>query len=340
MVPLMSELLEVVSQPTIRSSPAGAPAVDRTTLATIGMLAVCAIAAGLASSVPTSATNDGADAVPLIALLGIAIAIARWHPIASDVPVRGVATSLAVTIGGAALACVAVVIRSTDELASGAAITLALTAGYLLTWGYRSVALLRTVVLLSLLTWPMIGGLAHVIVRSSLQQPSDLVYQRLAQFQAFGVRDEPWRLFTASLHRGSLVVVATLVFAIVASRWRVSARTFVDLALTASAAVVAHHVVVLLSPIDDYDPTGTDQLATDPMIEIAIAAAAVFVLALVRHRRDVRGPHDGPLTSSSPVRFREHRDPVIFSSIGAAPSRMATAMLTLGFAPVVAALLV
>ena len=122
-------------------------------------------------------------------------------------------------------------------------------------------------------------------MRSSLEQPSDLIYQRLAQFQRFGVHDEPWRLFTASLHRGSLVVIAAVVLAIAASRWRVSAKMFVDLAATAAVALVLHHVVVLLSPIDVYDPTRADQAATEPTMEIVIAVVAVCMLGFVRWRR-------------------------------------------------------
>ena len=228
----------------------------------------------------------------MIALIGIAVALTRWHPRSGEIPVRGIAPSAAMAIAGAAGLVLAGLVVAGGHvgagLAAGMAITLGLSGGYLLAWGYRSIALLRTVVLLSLLTWPPVGDLTHVIVRSSLQQPSDLIYRRLAQFQVFGVEDEPWRLFTASLHRGSLVVIATLVLAIAASRWRVSARVLLDLALTAVAALVVHHVVVMLSPIDNYEPTSAGQLATDPGIEIALAVGAVLALGLVRARRRTR----------------------------------------------------
>ena len=142
------------------------------------------------------------------------------------------------------------------------AITCALGAGYLLAWGYRSVALLRTVVLLSLLTWGPIANSAHTIVRSSLEQPSDLIYQRLAQFQQFGVHDEPWRLFTASLHRGSLVVIAAVIFAIAGEPLAgLGTRCSSTWAPRLRSALVLHHVVVLLSPVDVYNPSRADQVA-------------------------------------------------------------------------------
>ena len=318
--------------------------VDHTSLATLAMLGLCAVAGAVLLRERAPASDDGAGSVPVIALIGIAVAIARWHPRSGEIPVRGIAPSLALAIGGAGgILLAGLVVAGGDVggpgLAAGISITLGLSGGYLLAWGYRSIALLRTVVLLSLLTWPPVGDLTHVIVRSSLQQPSDLIYRRLAQFQLFGVRDEPWRLFTASLHRGSLVVIATLVLAIAASRWRVSARVLLDLALTAVAALVVHHVVVMLSPIDNYEPTSAGQLATDPGIEIALAVGAVVALGLVRSRRRNRDRIPDAGRAGTPVR-REHRDPVIFSSSEWVQRRSTTALVACGVAPLLVGLFI
>jgi len=318
--------------------------VDHTTVATVAMLGLCAIAGAVLLRERAPASDDGAGSVPVIALIGIAVAIARWHPRSGEIPLRGIAPTVAMGIGGAAGLLLAGLVVTGGPgggagLAAGVSITLGLSGGYLLAWGYRSIALLRTVVLLSLLTWPPVGDLTHVIVRSSLQQPSDLIYRRLAQFQLFGVRDEPWRLFTASLHRGSLVVIATLVLAIAASRWRVSARVLLDLALTAVAALVVHHVVVMLSPIDNYEPTSAGQLATDPGIEIALAVGAVVALGLVRSRRRGRDLVPRPDSAGAAVR-REHRDPVIFSSSEWVQRRSTTALVACGVAPLVAGLFI
>ena len=300
------------------------------------MLAICTLGLVAVTGARTNSTTDGVEAVPIIALIGIAVAVSRWHPDHSDTPVRGIARSLAIATGVAATALVAILLLgpANSDLSMGMAITCALSAGYLLAWGYRSVALLRTVVLLSLLTWGPIANSAHTIVRSSIEQPSDLIYQRLAQFQQFGVHDEPWRLFTASLHRGSLVVIAAVVFAIAASRWRVSARMFVDLGVTAAVALVLHHVVVLLSPVDVYNPSRADQVATQPTMEILIAAIAVGMLALVRWRRERRV--DGASTNGARASATTNvadRDPVIFASIGGRPPRTTTVLIALGLLP-------
>ena len=106
----------------------------------------------------TPASDDGAGAVPVIALIGIAVALTRWHPRSGEIPVRGIAPSAAMAIAGAAGLVLAGLVVAGDHggagLAAGMAITLGLSGGYLLAWGYRWIALLRTVVLLSLLTWP------------------------------------------------------------------------------------------------------------------------------------------------------------------------------------------
>ncbi len=302
------------------------------------MLAICAAGLAVVASRESDATNDGAGAVPVIALLGIALAIVRWHPVHDEAPSRGIARSLALTLAGVALVAGGLLwFRPDGDVLTGVAITLALSAGYLLSWGYRSVALLRTVVILSVLTWGPIGDVAHVIVRSSLEQPSDLIYQRLAQFPAFGVHDEPWRLFTASLHRGSLVVIATLVLAVAANRWRISPREFVDLGLTVSAALVAHHVMVLSSPIDEYDPASAVQFATDPTIEIAIAVLSVMALGIVRvQRRRLHAPANDSDTGRTSAALASDRDPVIFSPSGVQP-RTTTALVLMGVVPLVVA---
>jgi hypothetical protein len=344
----MSDVLTVTlpdsARPTAPTAGRARLRVDRTSLTTVAMLGLCVLAGAVLLHERAPASDDGAGFVPVIALIGIAIAVARWHPRSGEIPVRGIAPTVATAIGGAAaLLLVGLVVApghgGGPGLAAGISITLGLAGGYLLCWGYRSIALLRTVVLLSLLTWPPVGDLTHVIVRSSLQQPSDLIYRRLAQFQLFGVRDEPWRLFTASLHRGSLVVIATLVLAIAASRWRVSARVLLDLALTAVAALVFHHVVVMLSPIDNYEPTSAGRLATDPGIEIALAVGAVSALGLVRSRRRTRDRTPDAEVAGTAVRH-EHRDPVIFSSNGSVQRRSTTALVACGVVPLVVGLFI
>ncbi len=279
---------------------------------------------------------DGAGVVPLVAVAGLVIAAIRRRPERTITPVRAVSTRLAGTLalGGAGLTTLAVLEPQLAANAVGPAITIAAAAIYLALFGFRSLALLRTVMLLSLLTWRPIGDALHTIVRSSLDQPSDLVYQRLATLSAFGVDAEPWLLFTASLHRGSRVVIGVIVLGVAASRWRLSPIAVVDVAVSATIALIVHHAVLLASPLDEYDPAETTELATNPVLEVAIAAVAVLVLAAVRRRRARR---DG-VDTTPPAALDEiaARDPVIFSAGSRHRTGLTTVLLVVATAPLIA----
>jgi len=169
-VPPMSDALTVTlpdsTRPAAPTAGRGRLRVDRTALATLAMLALCMTAGAVLLRDRAPASDDGAGSVPVIALIGIAVAVTRWHPRSGEVPVRGIAPSVALAIGGAAGLLLAGLVVSGGHgggagLAVGMSITLGLAGGYLLAWGYRSIALLRTVVLLSLLTWPPIGDLTR-----------------------------------------------------------------------------------------------------------------------------------------------------------------------------------
>ncbi len=218
--------------------------------------------------------------------------------------------------------------------AVGPILTVAVLSSYLLAWGYRSLALLRTITLLSLLTWVPVAAFAHDAIRSSLEQPSMLAYQRLAEIPVFGVADEPWRIFSAELHRGALVVLATIVLSIGANRWRMSGRTVIELVATVGGALILHHAVILATPIDSYAPTDTTLLATNPTLEIAIAGLAVLCLSLVRWRRG-----EGSRVISSPSPETEHRDPFIFGT-DASTGALVTLCLAAGLAPLALVLVV
>lgn len=307
-------------------------------IATGTMLTLCMLSLLSIFARGFEASDDGAGFVPIIALLGIGLAVFRWHPDHREAPVRAISRNLATTITIAAIAIIAMLVvdSSRPGLLTGMSITVALSAGYLVVWGYRSVALLRAVLLLSMLTWSPVADVAHEVVRSSIEQPSDLIYQRLAHFHLFGIDEEPWRLFTASLHRGSLVVIATIVFAVGASRWRLSARVFADLAMVAATALVAHHAVVLASPLDVYDRPQRSELAADPAVEIVIAAVAVLMLSAIRWRREWLTGNERKIDHNAPDHGSlTERDPIIFSSNGAALSRPTTALVLTGFLPLI-----
>ena len=136
------------------------------------------------------------------------------------------------------------------------------------------------------------------------------------------------------------MVIATLVLAIAASRWRVSGRVLLDLALTAVAALVVHHVVVMLSPIDNYEPTSAGELATDPGIEIALAVGrGPGARAGASEASHPRRKSRRPAWPARPFDATD-RDPVIFSSSEWVQRRSTTALVACGVAPLLVGLVI
>ncbi len=284
-------------------------------------------------------TDDGAAVVPIVALVSIALGSIRWRPEDDVAPSRAVSVRVPIVVATAAAALVgAVIVRPEIEpWAIGPVMSVALLGTYLGLWGYRALALFRTITVLSFLTWQPVAEFVHAVVRSSLEQPSEIIYRRLAELGVFGVGDEPWRLFSAELHRGPLVVIATLVLAMGANRWRLSGRNLADLTVTTACALIIHHVVILSSAIDAYDPDGVTQVATNPTIELAISGGAVAVLSLVRFRRFRREESIDLAEASAPAHDPTvDRDPVIFAMVDRTARPAATALLLTGVAPLVA----
>jgi len=301
-----------------------------------GIPVLCAVGAIASLSEAFVANDDGAGSVPLVAMLGVALAAVRWRPDLDQAPSRSVTLQSALMLTTIGVGLIAAIARNDirPEAAIGPIITVALVSAYLALWGYRSLALLRTVSLVSLLTWAPVAGFAHDALRSSLEQPSRLIYQRLAEVPVFGVDNEPWRIFSAELHRGALVVLATLVLSVGANRWRLSGRTIVDMAVTVAGALLLHHAVILATPIDTYEPTDATLLVTNPTLEIAIAAFAVLLLSIARWRR---GDSARVVAVVSPE--VADRDPFIFGTSSSTSSGV-IALLLAGLAPLALVLVV
>lgn len=301
---------------TTAPTPTDVAPLVRSSLANAAIPVLCAIGAAAITLTSTDLEgdrlgDDGAGTVPLLALVGMALAALRWPPGLGDTTSRPVSLRsglMLALLGAGATASIAHDVLTPTEIV-GPVLTIAVIATYLLVWGYRSPALLRTLTFLSVLTWPAVASFAHEAIRSSLEQPSRLAYQRLSEIPVFGVADEPWRLFSAQLHRGALVVLATVVLSIGANRWRMSGRTLVDLSATVAGAVLAHHALILSMPIDTYEPNDTTQLATEPALEIAVAGVAVAIVSLVRWRRGDTGR-----SLVGPSQEVRDRDPFIFGS--------------------------
>ncbi len=282
-------------------------------------------------------TDDGAGVVPIVALVSVALAGLRRRPQQHVTAVRPVSTRLAHVVHLCAIGLTTVIVLGPGwgQLSIGPALTLAVLGAYLALWGYRALALLRTMVLLSALTWEPAAAFVHRVVRRSLAAPSDLLYDRLARIDALGVSDEPWRLFSAQLHRGGLVVIATMALAIGANRWRMSARTLVDLTLTLTVALTVHHMLILASSIDQYRPSEATQVATNPTLEVLISAACVALLSLIRLRRLGRPEGEEAAMATAPPEL-DDRDPVIFANQHTTLSPRTTALLLSGIAPLTA----
>jgi hypothetical protein len=278
--------------------------------------------------------SDGSAALPLIALTGVVAAAVRWRPDVSVAPSRDVTMRTAVLVAGTAG-----VLLIIDRWASsgsldlrGPLVTLAIVGGYLAFWGYRRVSLMRTLLVLSLIAWMPIAEAVHEFVRRTLEQPSATIYQQLARLGVFGIADEPWRLFTATLNRGSLVVVTTSVLAVTVFRWRLTVGMLVKLFAASLAALVVHHVVVLASSVNEYSPTDTVQLATNPVLEIAIGAGAVMLLARMQGNA-------APMLGSPLQHHDEGRDPVIFSASRTSRTLAAEVLLLCPLLPLLEVLL-
>lgn len=327
---------ESASNPSIAASTAAVSPANRPMVSSLVVLAICALSAVAVTRVGWSSTDDGAGVVPLIALAGIALAGLRWRPADDLTPTRMVSSRIACTFATAAVLFMAasVSIPSLAENTIGPVTTAALVGTYLALWGYRGLALLRTISVLSLLTWQPVALFVHDGLRTSLDQPSALIYRRLAQIPAFGVDEEPWRLFSAELHRGALVTLSAVIFAIGANRWRMTARTLIDLVAMVTATLVAHHVAILAMPIDDYSPDELTSLATNPGLEVGVSAIGVAILAAVRFGRSGRSgvTEEG---ASRPVADHEiaTRDRVIFAINDGAARPITTALLLAGVLP-------
>ena len=277
------------------------------------------------------AGDAAAAAIPVVALIGMALVVVRRCPDHRTETMRPVGVSLGAGLVVAALALLVAMILLPDTRPEllGPALSVATVGSYLGLWGLRSPALLRSVAMLGLLTWTWVADAVHSVVRTSLELPSDMIYRRLAALPVLGVADQPWRLHTAVLHRGTLVVVATIVIGFAASRWRLTIRNVVDVGVVAFVALVVHHAVLLASPVDEYAPSEAARLASHPVLEVGIAAAAVVALACVRWRRD--GAPE-PLVSAPPVE-PSTRDPFIFSSAANGTNLPLTAVLLATAAP-------
>jgi hypothetical protein len=275
----------------------------------------CAACTALVTVIPyDERTGLPTRGLALAAIAALAWAMVLHPPTADDLVRRAVHAWTRPALVGAAgvlavllVAGAAVGVGDRGNLVGllGAAIVL---STYLATWGHRSPARLRWTIVMSALLVPGIAAPLLDMFESTTRLVSEMVYRRLGTVELFGVREEPWKLFSAMPHSGSLLVLTVLVIgsAMCVTRGMSLLATAAQLAVAALAALVVHHVALLRIPLDDYSPTRSVELLTSPMCEVALAIVAVATLGVCGARgRAPEGLPDG-----------EYVDPGIYAVIG------------------------
>ncbi len=243
--------------------------------------AICALAAGRALTDASAYPNRGAAAIAAVAAAAVFIGVLRWVPslgedVARPVPRRHATVLLVVSAALGSLA-VAGVGRNAEILAL--LTTLSLVNAYLACWGFRSLFLLRRVVLFSVLTWPPIAVGLYTAANSLLGGASDLTYRQLSSYGIGHAAEHPWRVLSAMPDHGTIAVTGAVTITLAAARLRMSLAAAIRLTIAAAAAMVLHHLVLLSTPIESYEPSSWVRFASGPLLELCIAfdvAAAMF----------------------------------------------------------------
>ncbi|MCX6522113.1 MAG: hypothetical protein NTZ21_15750 [Actinobacteria bacterium] len=283
-------------------------------LATLGRL--CLLTAAVLPAFAASVT-ERADvaAVSTAAAVAIVIGALRWAPSVDGDGARPVAGAALLLLGAVALELFVLAWGHPGWTPAllGPIATVAIVAGYLAAFGFRSAFLLRRLGLLSLLLWTPVAIAAERVVRSSLDPLSDLIYRRLASIDVVGVSDRPWRVFTAMTDRAPLIAIAAVVIGTAMSRRRLTARGSLEMAVAVVLAMVVHHVTLLATPIERYERTLWLDVVTGPGYELALGALAAIGAAAVAQRSAARdGRAQNPSVTAAP-----DRDPVLFAVLAA-----------------------
>jgi hypothetical protein len=296
------------------------------------VVAVCLAVAIHTAATPWDRAADGADAMAIIAAVGIAVSVVLWAPRVDETPARPVTTvaAIALIVATFGLFTAGRLQPSLADGLFGPMVTAGLLGAYLSCWGFRSVFLLRRVAVMSLLTWTPIAAATHAATRASIAELSDLVYRRLGTIAWYDVHDHQWRLFGAMMHRGALAALAAVLLTFASTRLRMSVAAIAGLIGAVGAALLIHHALVLAVPVDDYSPPAWARLALDPVTELAIGASCAAVLSIVAHRK-------GTAHVARPANVRD-RDPVIFHP-GARHESFAVARSLMTAVPVVLVLI-
>ena len=185
--------------------------------------------------------------------------------------------------------------------------TLALTGVYLASFQFRASFLLRRLTVLSVFLWIPVAQAVSGLVRSSLGPVSDLVYRRLAMLEVLSVEHHPWRLFSAMTDRATVMVIGTVMLTTALSRRRLSLRSLFAMVAVMTVGMIAHHLAVLLAPIERYDRPVWADIVPGSNAEVVLAIVAASIVTLLARAR--------PDQASASTTVAADRDPVIFAVV-------------------------
>lgn len=240
--------------------------------------AICVLAAVRATWFDDA--NRDAAAISVIALASVFVTVIRWVPALSDASMRIVPRRHAHAL---LVACVAVggyaaLVPEHRGVAVGVLTTLCLVSVYLACWGYRSLFLIRRIVAFSVLAWGPTATALHSFVDDTLTGPSERIYQRLSRLDVAAAGDHPWRLYSAMTDRAAIGVICVILGTVAISRMRMTLGAFTRLFLGCAVVMAAHHLVRLVTPLEEYRTAWWADIVTNPAVEILFAVAVVAAL--------------------------------------------------------------
>jgi hypothetical protein len=270
---------------------------------TVVVGAICVLAAVRATWFDDA--NGDAAAISVIALAAVFVTVVRWVPALSDASMRIVPRrhSYALLVACAAVGGEAALVPQHRGVAVGVLTTLCLVSVYLACWGYRSLFLIRRIVAFSVLAWGPTATALHTFVDGTLTGPSARIYQRLSRLDVTAAGDHPWRLYSAMTDRAAIGVICVIIGTLAISRMRMTLGAFTRLFVGCAVVMAAHHLVRLVTPLEEYGASWWADIATNPVVEILFAVAVVAALFVFDPA--MRVDDDG-------VAATDDRDPVIF----------------------------
>jgi hypothetical protein len=251
--------------------------------------------------------SQAAAAIGILGMAAVLVSVLRWSPSLDEESVRTFPRRHAAILFGLSIALGATVLATATWHGTGIGVlsTLCLLNVYLACWGYRSLFLLRRLVMFSALSWPIVARAVHEVVARTLSGPSDLIFRRLDSLGIASADDHPWRVLSAMTQHATVAVTGVVVLTLAASRLRLSVPAFSRLLIASLLAMLVHHALLMSAPIESYQQSWWAGFASGPILELLIAA--LFAVAL--------------FSSASALTTDEHasvpaadRDPEIFGA--------------------------